>query len=77
MQPEAEEEQAPASDLMSALKASLEAVRKHGGDESDSGAKPRKAAKKAPSRKRAPSKHSGGDKPSGGSRRPPVRRKKD
>ena len=51
VQPEAEEEQAPAPDLMSALKASLEAVRAHGDSESDS-AKPRKA-KKAPTKKAA------------------------
>ena len=51
VQPEAEEEQAPAPDLMSALKASLEAVRAHG--DSDSAAKPRKAAKQAPAKKAA------------------------
>jgi DNA end-binding protein Ku len=53
VQPEAEEEQAPAPDLMSALKASLEAVRAHGDRESDSAAKPRKAAKKAPAKRAA------------------------
>jgi DNA end-binding protein Ku len=53
VQPEAEEEQAPAPDLMSALKASLAAVREHGERESDSAAKPRKAAKKAPAKKAA------------------------
>jgi DNA end-binding protein Ku len=53
VQPEAEEEQAPAPDLMSALKASLAAVREHGERESDSDAKPRKAAKKAPAKKAA------------------------
>jgi DNA end-binding protein Ku len=53
VQPEAEEEQAPAPDLMSALKASLEAVRAHGDRESDAAAKPRKAAKKAPAKKAA------------------------
>jgi DNA end-binding protein Ku len=53
VQPEAEEEQAPAPDLMSALKASLEAVRAHGDGESDSAAKPRKAAKKAPAKRAA------------------------
>ena len=52
-QPEAEEEQAPAPDLMSALKASLEAVREHGERESDGAAKPRKAARKAPAKKAA------------------------
>ncbi len=53
VQPEAEEEQAPAPDLMSALKASLEAVRAHGDREGDGAAKPRKAAKKAPAKKAA------------------------
>jgi DNA end-binding protein Ku len=54
VQPEAEEEQVPAPDLMSALKASLAAVRKHGEGESESdAAKPRKAAKKAPAKKAA------------------------
>jgi DNA end-binding protein Ku len=53
VQPEAEEEQAPAPDLMSALKASLAAVREHGERESDGAAKPRKAAKKAPAKKAA------------------------
>jgi DNA end-binding protein Ku len=53
VQPEAEEEQAPAPDLMSALKASLAAVREHGERESGSAAKPRKAAKKAPAKKAA------------------------
>ena len=51
--PEAGEEQAPAPDLMSALKASLAAVREHGERESDGAAKPRKAAKKAPAKKAA------------------------
>src|ERR1700712_120167 len=53
VQPEAEEEQAPAPDLMSALKASLEAVRAHGDRDGDGAAKPRKAAKKAPAKKAA------------------------
>jgi DNA end-binding protein Ku len=53
VQPEAEEEQAPAPDLMSALKASLEAVRAHGDRENDGAAEPRKAAKKAPAKKAA------------------------
>jgi DNA end-binding protein Ku len=53
VQPEAEEEQVPAPDLTSALKASLEAVRAHGDRESDSAAKPRKAAKKAPAKRAA------------------------
>jgi DNA end-binding protein Ku len=52
VQPEAEEVPEPAPDLMSALKASLEAVREH--DEREGGAaKPRKAAKKAPAKKAA------------------------
>jgi DNA end-binding protein Ku len=52
VQPEAEEVPEPAPDLMSALKASLEAVREH--DERKGGAaKPRKAAKKAPAKKAA------------------------
>ncbi|MHB8235486.1 MAG: non-homologous end joining protein Ku, partial [Solirubrobacteraceae bacterium] len=53
VQPEAEEEQAPAPDLMSARKASLEAVRAHGDREDDAAAKPSKAAKKAPAKKAA------------------------
>jgi DNA end-binding protein Ku len=53
VQPEAEEEQAPAPDLMSALKASLAAVREHDERDSDGSAKPRKAAKKAPAKKAA------------------------
>jgi DNA end-binding protein Ku len=53
VQPEAEEEQAPAPDLMSALKASLAAVREHGERDGDGAAKPRKAAKKAPAKKAA------------------------
>jgi DNA end-binding protein Ku len=61
VQPEAEEEQAPAPDLMSALKASLDAVRER--TASDGGAPPKKrkaAAKKAaakkPAAKKAPAK---------------------
>jgi DNA end-binding protein Ku len=53
VQPEAEEAPEPAPDLMSALKASLEAVREHGERESDGAAKPRKAARKAPAKKAA------------------------
>jgi DNA end-binding protein Ku len=53
VQPEAEEEQTPAPDLMSALKASLAAVREHGERESGGAAKPRKATKKAPAKKAA------------------------
>jgi DNA end-binding protein Ku len=53
VQPEAEEEQAPAPDLMSALKASLEAVRAHDDRENDGAVEPRKAAKKAPAKKAA------------------------
>jgi DNA end-binding protein Ku len=53
VQPEAEEEQAPAPDLMSALKASLAAVREHGERESGGAAKPRKATKKASAKKAA------------------------
>ncbi len=50
VQPEAEEVAAPTPDLMSALKASLAAVREHGED--DGAAKPRKkAAKSAPAKK--------------------------
>ncbi len=54
VQPEAEEEQAPAPDLMSALKASLDAVRER--TASDGGAPPKKrkpAAKKAAAKKTA------------------------
>jgi DNA end-binding protein Ku len=53
VQPEAEEVPEPAPDLMSALKASLEAVREHGERESDGAAKPRKAAKRGPAKKAA------------------------
>jgi DNA end-binding protein Ku len=53
VQPEAEEVPGPAPDLMTALKASLDAVRAHGDRESDGAAKPRKAAKKAPAKKAA------------------------
>ncbi|HTZ88553.1 MAG TPA: Ku protein [Solirubrobacteraceae bacterium] len=66
VQPEAEEVPEPAPDLMSALKASLEAVRKHDGRE---GAKPRKAAKKAPAKKAAAKASAG--KASG--RKPPAK----
>jgi DNA end-binding protein Ku len=50
VQPEAEQAPEPAPDLMSALKASLQAVREHGEREGDGAAKP---AKKAPARKAA------------------------
>jgi DNA end-binding protein Ku len=53
VQPEAEEVPAPAPDLMSALKASLEAVRAHDDRDGDASAKPRKATKKAPAKKAA------------------------
>jgi len=53
VQPEAEQAPEPAPDLMSALKASLLAVREHGQREGDGAAKPRKTAKKAPARKAA------------------------
>lgn len=49
VQPQAEPEAAPVPDLMSALKASLDAVRDKGGD-----AKPK--AKRAPAKKKAPAK---------------------
>src|ERR1700684_109513 len=47
VQPEAEEEQAPAPDLMSALKASLEAVRERSGESGRAPAKKRKPGAKA------------------------------
>jgi len=47
VQPEAEEVAAPTPDLMSALKASLEAVRTHGDSEDDGAAKSRRAPRKA------------------------------
>jgi DNA end-binding protein Ku len=61
VQPPAEEVAAPAPDLMSALKASLEKVRaREGADGSGKpGAKPRKTAKKAPAGKPAASKAAG------------------
>jgi DNA end-binding protein Ku len=51
VQPEAEEVAAPTPDLMSALKASLDAVRSHGDGEGDGAAKP--AKRKAPAKKAA------------------------
>jgi DNA end-binding protein Ku len=53
VQPEAEEVPEPAPDLMSALKASLAAVREHGEREDGASAKARKATKKAPAKKAA------------------------
>ena len=53
VQPEAEEEQAPAPDLMSALKASLDAVRERGGGEDGAPAKKRKPAASKPAKKPA------------------------
>jgi DNA end-binding protein Ku len=54
VQPEPEEAAAPAPDLMSALKASLDAVRaREDAPTAAVGAKPRKAAKKAPAKKAA------------------------
>jgi DNA end-binding protein Ku len=50
VQPEPEEEAAPAPDLMGALKASLEAVRAREGED---GAKPKAAKRKAPAKKAA------------------------
>jgi DNA end-binding protein Ku len=51
VQPEAEEVAAPTPDLMSALKASLDAVRSHGDSDGDGSAKP--AKRKAPAKKAA------------------------
>jgi DNA end-binding protein Ku len=78
VQPEAEEVPEPAPDLMSALKASLEAVRGHDEREGDGAARPRKAAKKSPAKKaaakaasakasakKAPAKKAAAKKPSG------------
>ncbi len=60
IQPEAEEEQAPAPDLMSALKASLDAVRERTGDGGKAATKPRKApASKTAAKKPAAKKSSG------------------
>jgi DNA end-binding protein Ku len=69
VQPEAEEASTPAPDLMSALKASLDAVRERTGD---SGAAPaskrkpatKKAAAKKPAGKKAPAKKAGGSRAS-------------
>jgi DNA end-binding protein Ku len=63
VQPEAEEVEAPAPDLMSALKASLEAVRAHGEKSSDGAAKPRKAATKKRTAKKATAKKAAAQKP--------------
>jgi DNA end-binding protein Ku len=77
VQPEAEEVPEPAPDLMSALKASLEAVREHDERQGDGAARPRKAAKKSPAKKaaakasakasakKAPAKKAAAKKPSG------------
>jgi DNA end-binding protein Ku len=53
IQPAPEEVAAPAPDLMSALKASLDAVRARQGEGADGAAKPRKAAKKPAAKKAA------------------------
>jgi DNA end-binding protein Ku len=68
VQPEAEEVPAPAPDLMSALKASLEAVRERTDDDDDGAAAPakkrkpaaKKAAAKKPAAKKAPAKKTPG-----------------
>jgi DNA end-binding protein Ku len=75
VQPEAEEEQAPAPDLMSALKASLEAVRERTGESAGAPAAKRKppakkaaakkAAAKAPGAKKAPAKKAAANKAAG------------
>ncbi len=70
LQPEAEEVPEPAPDLMSALKASLEAVREHGEREGGA-AKRRKAAKKKAPAKKAAAKASAA-KASG--RKPPAKK---
>jgi len=69
VQPEAEEASTPAPDLMSALKASLDAVRERTGDSGAAPARKRKpAAKKAaakkPAGKKAPAKKAGGSRAS-------------
>jgi DNA end-binding protein Ku len=56
VQPAPEEHAAPAPDLMSALKASLDAVRARQGADADGAAKPRKAAKKPAAAKKAAAK---------------------
>jgi DNA end-binding protein Ku len=53
VQPPAEEVPTPAPDLMSALKASLEAVRAHGAEEGDGAPAPKPAAKKKAAKKPA------------------------
>jgi DNA end-binding protein Ku len=53
VQPAPEEVAAPAPDLMSALKASLDAVRAREGADGGAAAKPRKAAKKPAAKKAA------------------------
>ena len=53
VQPEPEEVAAPAPDLMGALKASLEAVKKRGGDDGKPAAKRKAPAKKAEAKKTA------------------------
>ena len=56
VQPPAEEVRAPAPDLMSALKASLDAVRAAGDGDAGEKRKPKKAAARKPAAKKAPAK---------------------
>jgi DNA end-binding protein Ku len=63
VQPPAEEAAKPAPDLMSALKASLEAVRAREGDEAEGTGKPRKPAAKKPAAKKASAKTPAAKKP--------------
>jgi DNA end-binding protein Ku len=56
VQPPAEEVRAPAPDLMSALKASLDAVRAAGDGKGDGGAKPKKPAARKAAAKKPPAK---------------------
>jgi DNA end-binding protein Ku len=64
IQPPAEEVRAPAPDLMSALKASLDAVRAHdGAPAGDGAAKPRKAAAKKPKASKPAAKKTAAKKP--------------
>jgi DNA end-binding protein Ku len=73
VQPAPEEVTAPAPDLMSALKASLEAVRAREGDRPGPGKRSKPAAKKPAAKKAAAKKPAAANK-AGGARRAPAKR---
>jgi DNA end-binding protein Ku len=69
VQPTAEETAAPAPDLMSALKASLDAVRARTDEPAGGGSKPRKAPAKRAAAKKAPAR-----KPASGAKKPAAKK---